>query len=187
MNKPRVRPSKTAAFRLVAFAGALIIFTLAYWLGNRYQSPAALGDLQALLISPARALPEFSLRQDNRDRPFAETVDDWLLLLAGGVDDTYIHTLTSAHNRLAADAKLQQRFRIWLLQPHAGPLPDFFQVKTLQEDQRQQLYATLKLRADEQLLFLVNPDGLLQAVFTDIKSPATIAADFQAIISHYTP
>ncbi|MBF0255623.1 MAG: hypothetical protein HQL47_04005 [Gammaproteobacteria bacterium] len=188
--RPRLRPSKRPGFRLAAFVVAIGIFVLSYWLGNRYQSPQ-LPELQALLLSPAQPLPEFELLEQDQPQAFASLVDDWLLLGAGRLELADLQLLTSAHNRLAADAKLQGRFRVWLLEPSDLPLslalPEFIRVKTLTPAARQALAQAWQLSPDQHLLFLINPQGRLQAVFTGISSAATMAADFQAIVDHYTP
>jgi hypothetical protein len=182
----RPRPSKSPAFRLAAFAIALGIFAFSYWLGNRYKTPD-LPQLQALLLSPAQPLPGFSLMRDDRPEPFAQAVDDWLLLWAGPLGEDDLQRLTSAYNRLADDAKLQGRFRVWLLQPGALPLPDFIQLRPMAEAERQRLYQHWRLGPDQSLLFLINPQARLQAVFTGIEAASTLAADFRSILERPKP
>jgi hypothetical protein len=182
----QARPSKKAGFRLAAFTFAVAIFILSYWLGNRYKSPD-LPDLQALLISPAQPLPEFSLMREGKAEPFTQQVDDWLLLWGGPLTDGDLRLLTSARNRLAADAKQQERFRVWLLQPSPLNLPDFIAVQSLLDGERARLHQSWQLAPGENLLFLINPQGRLQAVFTGIHSAATMATDFKAILDHFAP
>ncbi|QFY89867.1 hypothetical protein D5125_10385 [Magnetovirga frankeli] len=182
----RPRPSKGPAFRLAAFAIAVGLFVFSYWLGNRYKAPD-LPQLQALLLSPAQPLPRFALRQDGQALPFAQAVDDWLLLWGGPLGEADLQRLISAHNRLADEARLQGRFRVWLLEPCELPLPPFIQPRQLDAEQRQRLYRHWQLGPGQNLLFLVNPQARLQAVFTGIGSGATMARDFRSILEHFEP
>lgn len=184
-SNPRARPSKSPLFRLTAFAMAVGLFVFSYWLGNRYKSPD-LPDLQALVLSPAQPLAKFQVAQDGNSLDFNTLVHDWLLLWAGNFSQDDLTLLIRAHNRLANSAQLQQHFRIWLLEPSNLVLPDFVQVQPLTDEERERIYRLWQLEAGENLLFLINPEGRLQAIFTGIRAPATMANDFQAILDYFS-
>lgn len=184
----RVRPSQTKAFRVAAFAAGVVIFITSYWLGNRYHGPS-LPALQALLLHPAQPLPQVSLVAVGPApaRILGKAIDDWMLLQLPAPDAQRVRLLASSHNRLAENPKLQGHFRVWIFEESGQPLPDFITQQTLAEGGLDQLRQALGLGAGAQGLFLINPQGQLQAVFTGIDSPATIAHDFQAILDQYRP
>ena len=182
MSKPqRVRPSQRPSFKLFAFSAGVLIFVVGYWMGNRYKVPNIPG-LSATLVHPAQQLPRFTPLFDNSK---SELTDEWHLLYMGIPDQKTVRVLYSSYNRLAYEPEMQKRFKARFISPGNTSIPQFAVQFRLDTTELNQLTTALGLATGDKGLFLINPQGELIAIFTNITSPSVIANDYKAILEYF--
>ena len=154
---------------------------LGYWLGNRYKTPNIPG-LTVTLVHPAQQLPAFSPLFDNSQSALA---DEWHLLHLGIPDQKTVQRLSSSFNRLAYAAEMQKHFKVRFISAGNTSIPQFAVQFRLDTTELNQLTTALGLATGDKGLFLINPQGELIAIFTNITSPSVIANDYKAILEYF--
>ncbi len=199
---------RSLAQKLLFAVSAVGVFFLSYYLGNRY-ARHGLDGLQAFIFPRPAAVTQFSL-VDKNGAPFDETAfkGHWNFLLTGMPDRNRCRSLLfrymMAWNYLAGDPKLQQKTRVVFLDTSETPTPpgrlkafiDFynpaFTAITGAASQRRRLARQIGLpkgdlsgvQCDSQngVVALINPDGMLLALFTGVTDPKAIAHDLRSLL-----
>ena len=185
----------------------LAVFLFSYQLGNRYAQRGK-PDTSAFLLPEPIALGRFSLI-DHEDESFSDRdfKGHWTLVITGDHRRASCKQLLTryvlAWNRLAHDRSLQNRTRVAFLSlapaspPNTGlksfiefSHPDFVGLSGEEDDVRQ-FAAQLGLAESESgssqcneldsIVALIDPEGQLNALFTGISDPVTIAQDLETI------
>lgn len=195
------RGRRSPWLRLGLFSGALVLFLLGYYAGNRYQRQD-LGNIQgAVLLRPPLDIPEFRALDVGGNALDSDRLRDrWSLLLAGPLQHPStaqgLSQLSRIYNRLAQYPDLQKDLQLIVLTPDDGSLS----TRELRDRVRaynprmiaaagdtqalQPLWETLGLPSTEDAtaaLHLINPAVQVYAMFTGTQDPATIAHDIQLI------
>ena len=190
------RPS-TRQRRFVILLLALLTFAIAYYGGNRYSAPPST-RISGVLLNPTPPFPDFQLRQQ-AGKPFGkpQLEDHWnLLLLDSGSDqgDASLHKLVQVHNRLADDPTLQQH-TLFIYVPKRysdtlaekiGRLGNNFILLSGEPAELEPLFdqlGNLQARGDNLVLYLVDPDANIQALYTGELDAAAIANDFHSLLA----
>lgn len=185
----------------------LAVFLFSYQLGNRYAQREK-PDTSAFLLPEPVALDHFSLI-DHEDESFSDQdfKGHWTLVIPGDHRRASCKQLLTryvlAWNRLAHDQPLQNMTRVAFLSlaPASQPNtelksfiefvhPDFVGLWG-EEDDARQFAAQLGLAESENkslqcneldsIVALIDPEGQLNALFTGISDPVTIAQDLETI------
>ena len=186
----------------------LAVFLFSYQLGNRYAQRGK-PDTSAFLLPEPIALDPFSLI-DHEDESFRDQdfTGHWTLVLPGDHRRASCKQLLTryvlAWNRLAHDQPLQNMTRVAFLSlaPASQPNtelksfiefvhPDFVGLWGEEDDDARQFAAQLGLAESENkslqcneldsIVALIDPEGQLNALFTGISDPVTIARDLETI------
>ncbi|WP_456373327.1 SCO family protein [Thiolapillus sp.] len=196
------QPQRLTIKFLLAIMAALI-FSLSYYLGNRYARPL-MTDLQAWTFPEPKRIGPFRLT-DEQGRIFTQESlrGHWNFLMAGNLADPgcdeLLRLYVFAWNRLAHDRLLQKQTRVVFLQTTAMPQaelkqdiefynPAFTALSGTQEEMKS-LAGQMGLPTSRSLpsscnikksaVALINPDGFLVALFTGLTDPVVIAHDQQ--------
>jgi cytochrome oxidase Cu insertion factor (SCO1/SenC/PrrC family) len=188
---------------------AVALFLIAYQWGNQYKygtgAPPVIGGV---LLRPARPLPIFTLT-DSAGAPFGrdELEDHWSLLAVGNLSGASGHRafarLIDVYNRLADQRDLRRQVRLLLVTADSAPAlsRDFERLSpaiAVLSGERAAVSAfvtdALTSNPDQLLggdadsahvLFLLDPDARLVAIFPGAQPAADIAADLTALVRHH--
>lgn len=186
MSRPLTHFLSRKGFRVLAFAVALLLLFVSYWLGNQFKKTDAQAEaleFQAQLLEPAQRVAEFQVVINGTGLPFASLVDDWTFVLPGRLDQDLNRGLAQAWNRLALEPRIQSRMRVWLLDGTDVAVPEFIKPLVLDTTERKRAGETFA----EGSLYLVNPKGQLRAIFHPGQSAASLAHDFEYILNQVSP
>ncbi len=192
--------------KLLFAVAAVTVFGVSYYLGNRYARPGA-AELQAFVFPDPKPLEAFRLL-DKKGDPFtpASFKGHWSFLVTGNLDDERCRPLlfhyVLAWNHLAGNPKLQQQTRVVFLDMARTPRtpeqlrrfidfynPAFTAVTGPWETRarlarrlgvsQQALETGVGCDPENGVVGLVDPEGVLLALFTGVTDPAAIAHDLK--------
>ena len=191
------RPS-TRQRRFVILLLALLTFGIAYYGGNRYSTPPP-AQISGVLVNPVMPMPNLHL-QNQKGEAFGndQLRDHWNLLLldpSSDQNDTALRKLVQVHNRLADDPKLQQRtVFIYVVKQSREALIDKFaslgQNFVLLSGKPGAIDALFEQLGnppdgvDNFVLYLVDPDVNIQALYIGELDATAIAQDFHSLLAH---
>jgi cytochrome oxidase Cu insertion factor (SCO1/SenC/PrrC family) len=191
------RPS-TRQRRLVILLLALLTFGIAYYGGNRYSS-APPTRISGVVLNPAMPVPAFQLH-DQTGHPFgnAQLGEHWSLLLLAphsNQDESALRSLIQIHNRLADDPVLQQQtLFIYAAQKPSETLAEMFTSlgknfvllggEATKLDKLFEQLGNPPGEVDNLLLYLVDPDTNIQALYAGELDAAGISQDLHSLIAH---
>ena len=190
------RPSRRQR-RFVILLLALLTFAITYYGGNRYSNPPPV-RISGVLLNPAIPMPTFQL-QDQAGQSFGNErlQGHWSLLLLdpqSDRDDHALRKLVQIHNRLADAPVLQQHTLFIYVVQHSKEafvekfttLGRNFVLLGGEPPQIDDLFEQLGNppgEVDNLLLYVVDPDANIQALYTGELDAAGIAQDIHSLIA----
>ncbi|MCU7932043.1 MAG: hypothetical protein KZQ90_14670 [Candidatus Thiodiazotropha sp. (ex Codakia rugifera)] len=192
------RPSSKQR-RLVILTLAVTTFCIAYYAGvlqkDRDQKPP---QINGVLIHPPTPSPTLNLLNNNGEAfTAADLLGHWSLLMLDPQREVNpapaLVQLIQVHNRMATNPELQQRIHYLYLPRHetAAVTQSLSELgsniygltgETQQLDETFHLFGSGDTGA-EYTLYLIGPEGLLHALFTQTVDAATIAEDLTKMIT----
>lgn len=184
--------------RFVMLVLAVLVFAIAYHGGNKY-SGKEMPTISGILLRPLAPMAKLDLR-DLQDQAFAsiQLLEHWSLLVLDPrdlSDSQAYRRLVQVHNRLILEPETQKMLQFLYLPLHTPRTQSemlyqqssgFFTL-TGEPDKVNEIFDQLGVdpNLDNFSLYLVDPAGMLQALFTSEQDAATIAQDITSIISQY--
>jgi len=205
----RLRQQKILSKIVFALLG-LAVFLFSYQLGNRYAQRGKPATSAFLLPEPIPLAPFFLIDHEGASFGSGDFKGHWTLVIAGDHRSASCKQLMTryalAWNRLAHNQPLQHMTRVAFLSlaPASHPNtelrsfvefihPDFVGLSG-DEEAVLQFAAQLGLPESENkitqcneldsIVALINPQGQLNALFTGISDPVTIAQDLETIVNY---
>jgi cytochrome oxidase Cu insertion factor (SCO1/SenC/PrrC family) len=191
------RPSSKQR-RFVVLLLALLTFGIAYYAGNRYATPPPV-QITGIRLSPAMPVPAFQLLQQAGE-PFsnAQLRDHWSLLLLDPQPDQKtpaLRKLVQIHNRMADDPVLQrQTLFVYAVKQDSDTmsenitrLGDNFVLLSGAAKPIDGLFEQLGYAAsteDNLVLYLIDPEANIQALYTSELNAGDIAQDFRVLVAN---
>lgn len=206
-NTGRSRRRRSPWRRLGLFTAAAALFLFSYYWGNQYRRPELSEVETAILLRPPQPLPEFHAT-DFTGQPLGRDRlrGHWRLLLIGTTDALATHRglaqLNRIHNRLGEYPGLQETLRPLLISPDPEQdtlnrlrdtvhqyNPALSAAQGVETDLRE-LLAALSLPSSTEgidpdhptVLYLLDPEVRVLALFTADQDPAAVARDIRLIL-----
>jgi cytochrome oxidase Cu insertion factor (SCO1/SenC/PrrC family) len=199
-----VRNPNRPVVRLAVIGGAIGLFLLGYYWGNRYKyRTAPPPNIQGVLVGTSQGMPSFELH-DATGMPFTDKdlKGHWTLIAFANLEYARGHLavtrMIDVHNRLADEPDLQRTLQLALTAESQAPalaqdfsrLSPALKVLSGKADQIDKLRTALgdapqgeTAATDEEgaPFFLIDPKGRLIALFTGEEQPAAIAHDLSSL------